>query len=278
MNKRAKTIQERIREIKLFLLDLDGTVYNGEELVPGAAEFIGHLRENNLHYVFLTNNSSHSAIEYVTKITRLGIPATLDNVLTSGQATGVYLARKKPGGRVFVLGTQALQREFESYGLVPSNGRADGHGEIDFVVAGFDTELTYAKLRTACELVDRGIEYIATNPDLVCPVAGKRNIPDCGSICSMIEQATGKKPYVIGKPRPEMAESLCSKFSVSPDHTAMIGDRLYTDIALGKNAQLLSIAVLTGETNREDIEISSIKPDYTFSSIDELNWFFRTNQ
>lgn len=274
MNKRAKKIDERIREIRLFLLDLDGTVYRGEELVPGAREFIDHLRQNGIKYVFLTNNSSHSASEYVTKLTRLGIPATFENVLTSGQATGVFLARKKCGARVFVLGTRALQTELLSYGLALS----DGSGEVDFVVAGFDTELTYAKLRIACELIDRGTGYVATNPDLVCPVAANRAIPDCGSICSMIENATGKKPYVIGKPRPEMAESLCSRFTVPPEKTAVIGDRLYTDIAMGHNARLLSICVLTGETNRGDIEMSEIKPDYTFSSIDELNWFFRTDR
>lgn len=274
MYKRAKKIDERIREIRLFLLDLDGTVYRGEELVPGAREFIDHLRQNGIKYVFLTNNSSHSAAEYVTKLTRLGIPVTLENVLTSGQATGAYLARKKRGARVFVLGTRALERELLSYGLASS----DGSGEVDFVVAGFDTELTYAKLQAACELIDRGTAYVATNPDLVCPVGANRAIPDCGSICAMIENATGKKPYVIGKPRPEMAESLCSKFTVPPEKTAVIGDRLYTDIAMGRNARLLSICVLTGETKREDIAISPIKPDFTFSSIDELNWFFRTDR
>jgi 4-nitrophenyl phosphatase len=274
MNKRTEKIDERIREIRLFLLDLDGTIYRGEELVPGAAEFIGHLRRNDIRYVFLTNNSSHSAAEYVNKLARLTIPATLENVFTSGQAAGAYLAQKKQGGRVFVLGTRALQQELTSYGLVPSDGR----GEVDFVVAGFDTELTYAKLRTACELIDRGTGYIATNPDLVCPVGGNRTIPDCGSICTMIEHATGKKPYVIGKPRPEMAESLCSRFTVRPEKTAVIGDRLYTDIAMGHNARILSICVLTGETKREDIESSAIKPDYTFSSIDELNGFFKAGR
>jgi 4-nitrophenyl phosphatase len=161
-----------------------------------------------------------------------------------------------------------------SFGLVPS----DGSGEVDFVVAGFDTELTYAKLQTACELVDRGIEYVATNPDIVCPVGGKRYVPDCGSICSMIEQATGKKPYVIGKPRSEMVEFLCSKLTISPEKTAIIGDRLYTDIVMGRNARILSICVLTGETKREHIELSPIKPDFMFSSIDEMNWFFRTER
>jgi 4-nitrophenyl phosphatase len=271
MKSRSKKIDERIREIRLFLLDLDGTVYRGDELIPGAAEFVSRLRDLNIGYVFLTNNSSHSASDYAARLSRLGLPATLENVFTSGQDTGVYLSRKKRGGRVFVLGTRALQKELASYGLVLS----DGAGEVDFVVAGFDTELTYAKLLTACELIDRGVDYVATNPDLVCPVGGKRSIPDCGSICFMIEQATGKKPFTLGKPRAEMVEFLCGKFAVSPGQTAIIGDRLYTDIAMGRNAGILSVCVLTGETNREQIENSSVKPDYTFTSIDELNWFFR---
>jgi HAD superfamily hydrolase (TIGR01457 family) len=271
MTSRAKKIDERIREIRLFLLDLDGTMYRGEELIPGAMEFINHLRENDLRYVFLTNNSSHAATDYVMKLARFNIPATIENVFTSGQATGTYLSRKKSNGRVFVLGTRALVKELSSFGLVP----CDGDGDVDFIVAGFDTELTYAKLRTACALVDRGVEYVATNPDLVCPVAGKRSVPDCGSICLMIEQATGKKPYVLGKPRPEMVETVCNNLAIPHNKTAVIGDRLYTDIALGRNARVLSICVLTGETKREDIELSPIKPDFTFSSIDELNGFFR---
>jgi 4-nitrophenyl phosphatase len=270
MNRAAKKIDERIREIRLFLLDLDGTVYRGDELVPGALEFISRLRESNIRYVFLTNNSSHSAGEYVTKLTRLSIPATLENVFTSGQATGIYLSRKKPDGRVFVLGTRALRTELASYGLLP----VDASGPVDFVVAGFDTELTYAKLLDACALIGRGVDYVATNPDLVCPVGKNESVPDCGSICLMIEHATGKKPYVIGKPRPEMAEILCGKFIIPPEKTAIIGDRLYTDIAMGRNAGILSIAVLTGETTREQIEFSEVKPDYTFSSIDELNGVF----
>jgi 4-nitrophenyl phosphatase len=263
-------IRNRIRKTRLFILDLDGTVYLGETLIPGARDFIYRLCALHVPYVFLTNNSSRNARHYRDKIARLGIPVTLENIYTSGQATGGYLAKKKPGARIFVIGTKSLVKELASYGLVIS----EGTGAVDFVVAGFDTELTYAKLRTACNLIDRGVRYIASNPDYVCPIGGKRSIPDCGSICFMIEQATGKKPYVIGKPRPDMVRQLAQKFAVPVASVTMIGDRLYTDIAAGKNAGAFSVCVLSGEATRRSIHRSSVKPDAVFNSIADLNPLF----
>jgi HAD superfamily hydrolase (TIGR01457 family) len=266
----SKKTEERIRQIKMFLLDLDGTIYLGKTLISGAEIFIKNLRERRIRYVFLTNNSSQSASGYLRKLTGLGIPVTRRNIMTSGQATGIYLSKKKSNARVYVVGTRSLARELESYGLVIS----DGKGAVDCVVVGFDTELTYKKIQTACELIDRGVRYIATNPDLVCPIGEKRNLPDCGSICFMIEQATGKKPYVIGKPRPEMVNLVCSKFRVPSDNAAIIGDRLSTDIAVGRNAGVLTICVLSGESRLKDVKSSLVKPDCTIESIKELNRFF----
>jgi 4-nitrophenyl phosphatase len=263
-------IRDRIRKTRLFILDLDGTVYLGETLIPGAKDFINKLYKLHIPYVFLTNNSSRNAHCYRDKIAALGIPVTLENIYTSGQATGIYLAKRKPGARIFVVGTKAFVNELASYGLTISRG----DGPIDFVVAGFDTELTYAKLRTACDLIDRGIRYIASNPDYVCPIGGRRSIPDCGSICFMIEQATGKKPYVIGKPRPDMVRQLAQKFSIPATSVTMIGDRLYTDIAAGRNAGAFSVCVLSGEATRRSIKLSSIKPDAVISSIADLTPLF----
>lgn len=259
--------KNRIRNARLFVLDLDGTVYLGGALIPGAGAFIKNLREQNIPYVFLTNNSSKSAGYYVRKIARLGLPVTLDNVYTSGQATGRFLAEKKTGARLFVMGTRSLVRELGSFGLVCT----DGTGPVDFVVAGFDTELTYKKLRTACDLVDRGIPYIATNPDWVCPIEGKRSIPDCGSMCFMIEQATGKKPLVIGKPKPDMVLQLAARFRVPATAVVMIGDRLYTDVAAGKNAGVFAVCVLSGEATTQDVARSKIKPDLVIDSVASLN-------
>jgi 4-nitrophenyl phosphatase len=187
---------EQIQNTGLFVFDLDGTVYLGNTPIRGAIEFIQSLKTRGIPYVFITNNSSRSAQYYRKKIATLGIPVALENIYTSGQATGSYLSRKKRGAKVYVLGTRSLARELASFGLVISGG----NDNVDYVVAGFDTELNYKKLRIACDCIDHGIDYVATNPDYVCPVAPNKSIPDCGSICFMIEQATGRKPYVIGKP------------------------------------------------------------------------------
>ena len=274
MNLQDTSFAARIRNTRLFLLDLDGTVYRGGELIAGAQEFIGRLRAQGIHYVFLTNNSSQSAAEYVKKISHMALPVSPENIFTSGQATAHFLAQKKPGVRAYVVGTRSLAGELAAHGIVLSDGR----GPVDCVVVGFDMELTYDKIKTACELVDRGVDYIATNPDFVCPVQGKRSLPDCGSICFMIEQATGKKPFVIGKPRPAMVEIVCEKHGIALDHTAIIGDRLYTDIAVGRNAGILSICTLSGESSREDIARSDVKPDYVIESIDEMNRYFSEPQ
>ena len=266
----SKKTEEHIKKTRLFLLDLDGTMYLGNKSIPGARRFIKHLQERKIPYVFLTNNSSRSASGYLRKLTGLGIPVTSDNIFTSGQATGEYLSEKKQNPRVYVVGTRSLARELASYGAVNSHGE----GVVDYVVVGFDTELTYNKTKTACKLIDRGVRYIATNPDLVCPIGERRNLPDCGSICFMIEQATGKKPYIIGKPRTAMADLLCKKFQIPYDRTTIIGDRLYTDITMGRNAGVFTICVLSGESSLKDIKQSPIKPDCTVESIKELNRFF----
>jgi 4-nitrophenyl phosphatase len=273
MNSRT-LLEKRIRQTRLFLLDLDGTIYRGATLIPGAKNFIEHLRKNRVPYVFLTNNSSMGASDYVKKITGLGIPAGRENIFTSGQATGFYLSRKKRGLRVFVVGTAALAKELARYGCTT----VDGSGAVDFVVVGFDTELTYKKIRIAGEHIDRGAGYIATNPDYVCPVESGRSIPDCGSICFMIEQATGKKPYVIGKPRPEMVKLICRRNGVAFAKTALIGDRLYTDIAAGRNAGVFTVCVLSGESTRNDIARSSVKPDGIIESVNTLNLFFASGK
>lgn len=270
MNARRKTIPERIRETRLFLFDLDGTVYRGNKLVPGAKKWFRYMRERGIHYLFLTNNSSRRASEYVTKLASLSIEATIETIMTSGQAVGMHLARTKPGSRVFLVGTNSLASELASYGLTITKGNEPA----DCVVVGFDTELTYAKIETACALIDRGADYIATNPDLVCPIEHSRSLPDCGSICFMIEQATGRKPRVFGKPRPAMVDLARARYGIPASKTAIVGDRLYTDIAAGKNAGVLALCVLSGESTRKDIARSPVKPDFVITSIDELNRIF----
>lgn len=263
-------VHERLRNTTLFLLDLDGTLYLGDRPIPGAVDFIKQLGRLGRRYVFLTNNSSRSLTEYIEKISGMGFPVTKDNILTSGQVTGWYLAAKQPGASVYVVGTASLQRELASYGLNILENTAE---KADFVVVGFDTELTYRKLRTAGTLLADGAGFIATNPDLVCPIGGGRYIPDCGSICVMLENATGRQPMFIGKPHTKLIDCLRSRVPVSPATTAVIGDRLYTDIALGCNASIMSICTLTGEADRQAIKKSPYQPDLVITSIDELNGY-----
>ena len=270
MKTKQKSVADIIRKTKLFLLDLDGTVYHEDVLIPGALDFIEKLHKAGIDYVFLTNNSSKSALDYLKKIRRLGIPVTKENIFTSGQATGIYLTGKKRHPRIYTVGTKALCNELAIYGCLLT----DGSGLIDFVVVGYDTELTYEKISIACRLIDGGAAYVATNPDLVCPIHDGRSLPDCGTICEMIGHATGKKPVVIGKPQSQMVDIVCNRLSIPKNRTAMIGDRLYTDIAVAHNANVFSIAVLTGETTRSEIKKAPIKPDLIIESIDDLNCYF----
>lgn len=266
MNEQTKN--GKLSDIKLFLIDLDGTVYLDGKLIPGAQGFINKLQELEIPFVFITNNSSQNALCYIDKLKNMGISISEKNILTSGQATGVYLSEKKKGARVFVLGTSSLKTELMTYGLKIVETPAC---DIDYVVAGFDTELTYQKLRDACCILEsHDVGFVATNPDLVCPVAKKRFIPDCGSICTIIENATGRVPVFIGKPHTTMIDLIKSRFQITSEKIAVIGDRLYTDIALGVNAGIMCICVLSGEATGEEISRSSIKPDLVVSSIGDL--------
>lgn len=259
--------QERLNAVQLFLLDLDGTVYLGGEPIPGAVDFINHLNKIGKKYVFLTNNSSKSADDYVKKLTSMQFPVTPEQVATSGQATGWYIAKKKPGATVYIMGTEALKKEMAQFDLQILDESAK---EADFFVAGFDTELNYQKLRTACDLLDNGSAFVATNPDLVCPMGGNRYIPDCGSMCMMLENATGRQPLYVGKPHSLYIDYLRETRGVSSNSLVMVGDRLYTDIALGCNASILSICVLSGEADSAAIKKSPYKPDIVVDSVADL--------
>jgi 4-nitrophenyl phosphatase len=263
-----KALATRLSEIRLFLLDLDGTVYLEDQLIPGALEFIAGLREKSIEYVFLTNNSSKNSRQYFAKLTAMGFPVAPENVFTSGQATAMYLTREKPAPRIYLVGTQALHAEMADFGIIIADETVT---DVDFMVIGFDRELTYQKLEHASLLLDRGVPFIATNPDLVCPIRDHRYLPDCGSMCAMLQNATNRQPTYIGKPNRIMVDLLVEKRGVESSQVAMIGDRLYTDIALGRNAGITTICVLSGESTAEQVANSPHQPDYVIDSIDALN-------
>ena len=257
-------IKDRLNKIKLFLLDMDGTIYLDDDLFPGSLDFINLLRDKGINYIFLTNNSSKSQNDYLDKLTRIGIPSTLDNIFTSGNAMGLYLNDYYQGKKVFLVGTKSLENELKRYNI---NLVSD---KPDIVVIGFDRELTYEKLEKACSAIDNGALFLATNCDLVCPIKDKRYIPDCGSMCKMITNATGIEPTYIGKPSPLMIDILSKQLQIKKDEIAVVGDRVYTDIAAGYNANVFTICVLSGESTMKTIEESTIKPDLILDSIKDL--------
>ena len=252
-----------LKDITCFLLDMDGTVYLGNELLPGALEFLQQAKQAGADLLFLTYNSSRSTDYYAQKLTRMGWPATPQDILTSGMATAAYVHSLKPKARVYLVGTPELAEEFKSWGLTLTSDA------VDFVVLGFDTTLTYDKLQTACRLITEGVCYIATHPDINCPTE-TGYIPDCGAMIALIRESTGKLPKVIGKPNKEIIEAVFSRKPYSTGQMAMIGDRLYTDIATAKRAGITGILVLSGETKRGDLAQSTIQPDYVFANLGEL--------
>jgi HAD superfamily hydrolase (TIGR01457 family) len=253
----------KLLQVQCFLLDMDGTFYLGDRLLPGAAEWIDLLNQRQIPFLFLTNNSSRSRKEYADKIRRLGIDLAEDRIFTSGEATAIYLQQRKPGASLYVVGTPTLEQEFTGHGF----HLTDRHP--DFAVLGFDTTLTYAKIWKLCELVSQGVPYIATHPDINCPTE-TGFMPDIGSMIAMVAASTGRQPdIIIGKPYAPVVEALSAKVSLPIESLCMIGDRLYTDIALGKTG-LTTVLVLSGETHREDLDSSPFKPDFVVQDLTEL--------
>lgn len=262
-------IKEKLQSIELFLLDMDGTIYLDDDLFDGSLDFINTLIENNVPYIFLTNNSSKNVEDYVNKLNKLNIPANSENIFTSGNAMGIYLNKNYPDKTVYLVGTNSLYNELKKYNItfVEENP--------DIVVFGFDRELNYNKLEKACEFLDNGAIFLATNCDLVCPIKNHRYIPDCGSMCQMITNATGKTPTYIGKPSPEMIYILSNKMNIPTSKIAMVGDRVYTDITAGYNANAYTICVLSGESTLETINNSTIKPDLVVNFVKDLIPFLK---
>jgi 4-nitrophenyl phosphatase len=250
-----------LNQVRCFLLDMDGTFYLGERLIDGALAFIDTLREQGKDFIFLTNNSSKSRSQYVEKITRLGLPVSEEKIFTSGEATALYLLNRMPGGRLYVVGTPGLEEEFRSRGfrLVDE--------DPDMVVLGFDTTLTYQKLWRLCDFVREGRPYIATHGDLNCPTP-TGYMPDIGSFIAAIKTSTGREPdLVVGKPNRMIVDAVAQKVNLPIEKLAMIGDRLYTDIALGSTSGILTVLVLSGETSTADLADSPYKPSYIFQNL-----------
>lgn len=256
-----------LRKIRLFLFDMDGTLYLGDQLFPPCRELLDIIRRQGKRYLFMTNNSSKSVGDYVAKMERLGVPAKEEDFLTSSQATAGYLAEHYPTAKIYLAGTRSFEKELKSHGLTVVTRREEG---IGCIVCGFDTELTFAKLEDlSILLTGSDTPFIATNPDLVCPTE-YGYVPDCGSVCQMLYNATGRKPLVIGKPSPLMPQLAQKAWGCRPEETMLVGDRLYTDIACGLNAKIPTLLVLSGETDEKMAEESQFQADQVMRDIGEL--------
>ena len=251
---------------RLFLLDMDGTLYLDDALFPGTLPFLRRIREKCGRYLFLTNNSSRGADAYVEKLRRLGIKSTPEDFLTSVDALILFLRKGDYQGKpLYAAGTESFRSQLRQAGF-PVTAERD---EAEVLICGFDTELTFQKLEDACILLNRGVEFLATNPDWVCPT-WYGYVPDCGSVCEMLFRATGRRPKVIGKPQPEMALLAMESTGFSPEETVLVGDRLYTDIACAANAGIDSVLVLSGESSRNDLKTSEVHPRWVLQDVAEL--------
>lgn len=260
-----------LKEIRLFVLDMDGTFYLGDRRLDGALEFIHAVEAAGKKFLFFTNNSSKSPENYIHKLEKMDCHITRDQIVTSGDVTIRYLKEFYGGKTVYLMGTKALEESFKKAGINLVNGRTgtDAEKTPDVVVIGFDTELTYEKLERACTHIRNGAVFLATHLDINCPVEGGF-IPDCGAMCAAIALSTGVQPKYLGKPFVETVDMVLDHTGIEKEAVAFVGDRIYTDVATGVNNGARGFLVLTGETKLEDVEKSSVKPDAIFDSLGEM--------
>lgn len=256
-----------LKDKKLFLFDLDGTIYLENRVFDGTLRLLNAIKKRGDKYVFITNNSSKSCKGYIKKLKKMGIACGKENFFTSTMATEILLKEKFGDNKIFVQGTRAFIKELKKYG-VKLTTKYDK--DVSAILVGFDTELTAKKMRiTSKMLTEVKVPYYATNPDWVCPVSFGY-VPDCGSMCFGYEKATGRTPEFIGKPSPTIIDLAIKKANADKSFTVVIGDRIYTDIASGINAGVDTVLVLSGETKKEDCLSSEIKPAYVINGVEDI--------
>lgn len=251
---------EILKQVKCFILDMDGTFYLGDRILDGSLEFLESVKKCNKNFYFFTNNSSRNSRYYQKKLKRMGCTVKGEDILTSNQVIIRYLNNNQKGKKIYLVGNDYLREDFKKakIELVEDNP--------DIVVVGFDTTLEYQSVSQACHYIRNGISFYAVNPDFNCPTE-TGFIPDCGSICALITASTGKKPIVFGKPSHYTLKYILEHTNLEEEDIAYIGDRLYTDIAMGEGNKMNTILVLSGETKKEDLATSSIQPDLVYDSL-----------
>jgi len=248
-----------LKDIKFFILDMDGTIYLENKILPRTLDFLAKLEAANRDYILLTNNSSRNKDDYQQKLSKMKIDLPPEKIINSGETTAAYLADqgRKQGKRIYLLGTKSLKKEMEKFGHQIVNKEKEIRKKpkkVDYVVLGFDKTLTYKKLWDAHELILSGVNYVATHPDLVCPLKGDKTQPDTGAMIELLAASTGKRPLIIGKPSKLTVEFILKRFKLKKSEVAMVGDRLYTDMKMAYEAGITGILVLSGETKREDLK------------------------
>ena len=264
-NPDVKTIQDK----KLYIFDMDGTIYLGGQPFEFAIRFIKNLRQAGKRVLFFTNNASHTTPFYLKKLTRLGFEPRAEEIMTSGDVTLEFLKRHRAGKTVYLVGTDELVEEYREKGISLLKGDEE---RADIVITSFDTTLTYEKLDNACRLVRGGAEYLSTHPDMNCPTE-TGFIPDSGAIAAFVTASTGKIPTYFGKPYRQTVEMIGEATGFSNEEMCIFGDRLYTDIALGKKFGVTSVLVLSGETQPDDVDNAAVEdqPDFVFPSLAEVD-------
>jgi HAD superfamily hydrolase (TIGR01450 family) len=258
-----------LAKIRHVVLDMDGTIYLGGTLLPHTLSFLSNLSRLGIGHSYVTNNCSRSRAEYVGHLAEIGITAPADSILTSAHATVHHLNTQLPGAkRLFVFGTPGLHDDFRLGGFEIVDDRPDA------VIVGFDTSLTYDRLAQTAYWISRGLPYVATHPDRVCPTDRPIVLPDCGAICALLETATGRRPDAVpGKPNPIMLEAVFATHHLRPQQVALVGDRMYTDMRMARDAGAVAVLTLTGETKRTDVEQcpQGQRPDLVITDLGELS-------
>lgn len=266
----SQALLDRLKGIKHIALDMDGTIYNGSTLFPFTNPFLNKLKQLGINYSFLTNNPSKNVLDYLKHLKNMGVEAKPEEFYTSAQATIDYLKMRYPEiKKLFILGTPSMISEFEEAGFLSTENSSTD--EPDAVIVGFDMSLTYARLCRAAWWIKQNKFYIATNPDRVCPTDKPIVLVDCGSICSSLEHATGRKPdIIIGKPDPRMLNGIMERYKLRSSQIAMVGDRIYTDLLMAHRADALGVLVLSGETTLEVANESNPSPDIIIDNLETL--------
>lgn len=252
-----------MKQFKGYVFDLDGTIYLGDHAIPGAPETLAELRRRGARVAFLSNKPIEPAASYAAKLNRLGIQAAVEEVLNSSIIMARYLSRHAPGARVYLIGEEPLAEELRKRGIeLVTDPLA-----CEYVVVSWDRQFTYKKLNDALQAIRNGARFVATHPDRTCPMPGGE-VADVGGMIGAVEGVTGKKVELItGKPSPITVQEAMDLLGLAPDECIMVGDRLETDMRMGREAGMATALVLTGITRREQVEHSPWKPDYVLESV-----------